>query len=52
MPWRNMVFRYLHCFSKRELKKIVKEKGFKIREIGVSEFPETKESDIYLIAEK
>lgn len=52
MPWQNTTLRYIHCFAKGEFKKIVRKSGFKIKEIGISEAPNTKESDIYLIAEK
>lgn len=53
-PWRNsqgkiIIQRYIHCFTKRELKKVVKKAGFKIKEIG---FSGNEKRNIYLIAEK
>lgn len=52
IPWGDKTLRYVHCFTKNELKKIIRKTGFGIKEIGVSEVPKTKESSIYLIAEK
>ena len=52
IPWRDICQRYIHCFSKGKLKKIAEKSGFKIKELGISKSPKTKESGIYLIAEK
>lgn len=52
IPWGDIAFRYIHCFTRSELKKIVRKIGFRIKEMGISEVPKTKESSIYLIAEK
>jgi len=52
IPWKNICQRYIHYFSKGELKRLVKKSGFKIKELGISQNPKTKESGIYLIAEK
>lgn len=62
-PWKNsnkkiISQRYFHLFTKRELKKIFKEIGFKIKEIGTlekiraSEKKREKWTNIYLIVEK
>jgi len=53
-PWKNqkgqiIAQRYIHCFTISELKRIVQNSGFKIKEIG---FLEKQKSNIYLIAEK
>lgn len=53
VPWwkvNEKILRYFHFFTKRELRKIVKESGFKVREIWQSKF--NGHSDIYLIAQK
>ena len=53
LPWRDnkgkvVTDRYIHSFSKSELKKITKKTGLKVKEIGYLE----KKYNIYLIAEK
>ena len=52
MPWRETTQRYVHCFTKGELKRLTKKSGFKISEIGVTQHQKTKESGIYIIVEK
>ena len=57
VPWKNQVGqvlaqRYIHAFTKRELKNIAIKAGLKIKEIGVTYRPELKDNNIYLIAEK
>lgn len=52
VPWQNKIDRYVHCFTKKELNKLVKGAGFKIMEIGVFKRKEAKNYNIYLIAEK
>jgi len=52
IPWRDICQRYVHWFTKNELKNLFKKSDFKINEIGVSKSPKTKESNIYLIAQK
>jgi len=49
---RQKVNLYYHFFSKRELKKIVKEAGFKVREIGIIKNKIINRSNIYLVAQK
>ena len=51
MPWKDTDQRYVHCFSKNELKKITKKAGFNIKEVFILTTPR-KESGIYLIAGK
>lgn len=53
-PWKSpdgkvIIQRYLHCFTKGELKRLAKRAGFKIKEIG---FLGKGNRNIYLIAEK
>ena len=53
-PWKGqkgevLAERYLHCFTIRELKKLVKGAGLKIKEIG---FLSKKRKNIYLVAKK
>jgi len=52
VPWQNKIDRYIHCFTKRELNKLAKEVGFKMKEVGVFKRKETKNYNIYLVAEK
>jgi ubiquinone/menaquinone biosynthesis C-methylase UbiE len=52
IPWRKEVLRYIHRFSKNELKKLTEKIGFKVKEIKILKRPRTKESNILLVAEK
>lgn len=52
IPWGKQVSRYLHCFSKKELKKLSEEAGFKVKEVKILKRSKSKESNILLIAEK
>lgn len=54
-PWKNqagevIVQRYVHVFSKRELKKLVKKSGFKTKDIWI--WGKARRSNILLTAEK
>ncbi len=49
-PWSDKTERYYHLFSKRELIRLFKKSGFKIKEVGVIE--KRKRKNIYLIAQK
>ena len=51
VPWKNRIQRYYHFFSKRGLKKLMKECGFQIKNIYDS-LEEKKYFDIYVIARK
>ncbi len=51
-PWKDQtgspfIQRYLHCFTKRELERLVKEAGFQIKEVG---FLGENKRNIYLVA--
>ncbi len=46
IPWGKKVIRYYHYFTKKRLKKLAEESGFKVKKIWTTPF------DIYLIAEK
>ncbi|NCO80431.1 class I SAM-dependent methyltransferase [bacterium] len=52
IPWGKEVLRYVHRFSKNELKKLAEKGGFKVKEIKTLKRPRSKESNILLIAEK
>lgn len=57
VPWKNkegkiLVQRYYHLFTEKELKKLAQCVGFKIKEIGLTRRPESKDNNIYLVAEK
>ena len=53
VPWKGReVERYYHFFSVRELKKIVKEMGFKIIECGIARNKKFRRQNIYLVAQK
>ncbi len=52
VPWQKTVNRYIHCFTKNELKKLIKKSDFKIKEVGIFRRGETKNYNIYLIAQK
>lgn len=52
IPWQNFIPRYIHYFTKNEFKKIVEKSDFKVKEINILRNLKSKESNIYLIAEK
>jgi SAM-dependent methyltransferase len=52
VPWQGACQRYVHCFSKRELVGLIKRAGFKVKEIGTLKMPDSKENNIYIVAEK
>lgn len=56
-PWKDsqgkiLIQRYIHCFTKKELKELAKKAGFKIKEIGFIDRGNTKKANIYLVAQK
>lgn len=51
-PWAEKTDLYYHCFTKKELKNLVKKVDFRIREVGILKRPRKKESNIFLIAQK
>lgn len=52
VPWQKTLNRYIHCFTKSELRKLVKKTGLKVKETGVLKRRETRNYNIFLIAEK
>jgi len=52
VPWQKTVDRYIHCFTKSELKKLVKKSDFGIIKVGTFRRKETKNYNIFLIAKK
>ena len=52
VPWGKEVLRYVHRFSKKELKKLAEKVGLKVEEIKILKRPKSKESNILLVAEK
>ncbi len=51
VPWGKKLKRYVHSFSKNELKKLMEEAGFKVKEIEIIKRPKSKESNILLVVE-
>jgi ubiquinone/menaquinone biosynthesis C-methylase UbiE len=49
---KTVVQRYIHCFKKRELEKLIEKSGFRIKEISFLNRCKSKKANIYLIAEK
>jgi SAM-dependent methyltransferase len=54
-PWKDqagkvLAQRYIHAFTKVELKKLAERAGLKVKEIGITFRPELKDNNIYLIA--
>lgn len=52
VPWRGICYRYIHCFTQKELEELMKKAGFKIKEVGVLTVPQSKEKNIYIVAKK
>lgn len=52
VPWQKTIDRYIHCFTKNELKKLVENAGFKIKKTRILKRKETKNYNIYIIVEK
>ena len=50
-PWGNRAERYYHCFSLRELRKLVKEAGFGIEEAGIVKNERGTRQNFYVIAQ-
>lgn len=51
-PWGKKTEKYYHWFSERELRKLVKKAGFKIKKSGIIKNKRGTRRNIYLIAEK
>lgn len=52
VPWQNKTDRYIHCFTKTELKKLTKESGLKVEEVKILTRQGTLNSNILLVARK
>ena len=50
VPWAGACQRYIHVFTKRELKRLVEGAGFKVKEIGVLGAGK-KNKNLYVVAE-
>lgn len=51
IPWGKTCHRYIHVFTQRELKDLVEEAGFKVKEIGVLGAGKKKNRNYYVVAE-
>lgn len=56
-PWKSqdgviLIQRYFHLFTKNGLERLIKKSGFKIKEVEIFKREETKNYNIYIIAEK
>ncbi len=56
-PWRNndrkiLAQRYLHLFTQREIERLFKKAGFKIKKAGITKRPDRNNNNIYIVAEK
>jgi len=51
-PWADKTERYYHWFSQKELADLIKETGFKIKDIGVIKNKKGNRQNIYIIASK
>lgn len=51
-PWQGNCQRYIHCFSKKELEGLIEKAGFRVKETGVLKTTESKEANIYVVAQK
>lgn len=56
-PWRNgegkiLTQRYFHLFTRREIRRSAESVSFKIKRVGLTDRPEMKDNNIYLVAEK
>lgn len=52
VSWDKTYQRYVHNFSQKELKKLVRETRFKVKDIGFFSRGRIKKANIYLVAEK
>jgi len=52
VPWQREIDRYVHAFTKRELKQIVEKAGFVVKQIGILKKEKSESRNIYLVAEK
>jgi hypothetical protein len=57
VPWKDkkgevLAERYFHLFTINEFKKIVERVNLKVKDAGFTQRPESKDNNIYLVAEK
>jgi len=52
VPWANTIQRYVHLFSKRELKSLFRQTGFKMKQTGTTWRKSKKTGNVYIIATK
>ena len=52
VPWGKSCQRYIHDFTKKELKILIEKSGFKVKELGIIKRQTGRGSNIYIIAEK
>lgn len=52
IPWRNILLRYVHFFTKSELKELAEQSGLKTKKIGGFRNKKSKEGNIYIITKK
>ncbi len=56
-PWKNnfgqiLAQRYFHLFTRKELKRLAEGVGFKVKRSGLTDRPEMRDTNIYLVGEK
>ena len=51
-PWGKKIERYYHCFSKKELMKLVQKAGFQIQKVGIVKNKRANRQNIYLVVQK
>ncbi len=52
VPWGNKLERYYHFFSKKELRELAQEAGFKVIKTGVAKSDNEARQNLYIIAQK
>jgi tRNA (uracil-5-)-methyltransferase TRM9 len=52
LPWGKKTLRYYHCFSKKELEKLVEKSGFEILESGVVKNKRGNRQNYYIVCKK
>ncbi|MFA5878302.1 MAG: class I SAM-dependent methyltransferase [Candidatus Staskawiczbacteria bacterium] len=57
VPWKDkdgkvLIQRYIHLFTKRELRNVAKKAGFTVQDVKVTERPELKDNNLFIICQK
>lgn len=52
IPWQKKIDRYIHCFTKGELKKIAEKVGMKVKETGTLKAKGARNYNTFIVAEK